>query len=62
MTPNLLKQELILFRETKGYLPRVLLLHMTPILEDDIKYETEEVAKELKASIELAYEGMQVNL
>jgi hypothetical protein len=35
---------------------------MTPILEDDIKFEIEKVAKELKASIALAYEGMEVNL
>ena len=62
MTPNLLKQELILFRETKGYLPRVLVLHMTPILENDIKFEIENVAKDLGATIELTYEGMQVNV
>lgn len=62
MTPNLLKRELTIFRDMKGYIPRVLLVHMTPDLEDDIKFEIEMVAKELNARIELAHEGMQVEV
>ncbi len=62
LTPNLLKRELSIFRDMKGYLPRILLVHMTPELEDDIKFEIEAVAKELDARIDLAYEGMQVDV
>lgn len=62
LTPSLLKQELAVFKEMKGYLPRVFLVHMTPEMEDDIKLEAGKVASELGASITLAYEGMSIRL
>lgn len=62
LTPGLLKRELISFREIKGYLPRVVLVHMNPELEKDIRAETAKVAKELNASIEPGYEGMKVEV
>ncbi len=62
LTPVLLKQELISFREIKGYLPRILAIHINPYLEAEISAEIAPVAAELKASITLAREGMQVHL
>ncbi|MBA7608058.1 Ribonuclease BN [subsurface metagenome] len=62
LTPNLLKQELITFRELKGYLPQVLTVHMSPGLEEEIKAEIAVVAKELNNPIKLGYEGMEINL
>lgn len=62
LTPNLLKQELVAFRDLKGYLPRVLAVHMSPGLEDKIKAELAVVSEELNVSITPGYEGMQLQL
>ena len=62
LTPELLKGELLTFRELKGYLPRVVAVHMNPDLESEIAQQTEVVAKELGADIVLAYEGMELEL
>jgi len=62
LTPNLLKQELAAFRKIKGYLPKVITIHMSPNLEKEIKAEIAEVAKALNNSITLTYEGMQLQL
>jgi ribonuclease BN (tRNA processing enzyme) len=60
--PNLLKQELITFRELKGYLPDVVTVHMSPGLEEEIKAEIAVVAEELGSPISLGYEGMELSL
>ena len=62
LTPGLLKQELIPFRELKGYLPRVVLVHMNPNPDQKgpLAEEVAALAAELKASITLAYEGMRI--
>jgi ribonuclease BN (tRNA processing enzyme) len=62
LTPSLLKQELISFRELKGYLPRVVVVHMDPRFEKEIEAEITVVAEALDNSINLAYEGMQLHL
>ncbi|MFC1933107.1 MBL fold metallo-hydrolase [Chloroflexota bacterium] len=62
LTPNLLKQELANFRELKGYLPPVVVVHMNPELEEEIKVEIEVVADDLNNPITLGYEGMQFHL
>jgi ribonuclease BN (tRNA processing enzyme) len=62
LTPELLKKELISFREIKGYIPRVVLVHMNPELESNIRAETAQVAKELGASIEAGYEGLRLEI
>lgn len=62
LTPSLLKQELTSFREVKGYLPQVVVVHMNPGLEEEIKSEIATVAKALNSSITLAHEGMQLHL
>jgi ribonuclease BN (tRNA processing enzyme) len=62
LTPNLLKQELISFRQIKGYLPRVYTVHLNPAGEDEISSELEDVQKSLNIPITRAFEGMQVQV
>lgn len=62
LTPSLLKQELAIFREVKGYLPQVIVVHMSPGLEAEIKAEIAVVAEELNSPISPGYEGMQISL
>ena len=60
--PWMLKPELIEFRQQKGYLPPIILVHMAPPLENEIKEEAAELAKELDAKIDLGYEGMEIEV
>jgi ribonuclease BN (tRNA processing enzyme) len=62
LSPNLLKQELISFRQIKGYLPQVILVHMSPYFEKEIKSEASALAEELNSAITLAREGMRLHL
>jgi ribonuclease BN (tRNA processing enzyme) len=64
LTPNLLKEEMISFRKTKGYLPRIITVHMFPQSpeKEDIETELREVAAELKTSITTGYEGMEATV
>jgi len=62
LTPSLLKQELISFQEVKGYLPQVIVVHMSPNLEEEIAAEIAAVANDLNSPITLGYEGMQLHL
>jgi hypothetical protein len=59
---DLLRQELTGFRDIKGYLPRVLVVHISPHLERETAAEIAVVEEELGCSITLADEGMQINL
>jgi ribonuclease BN (tRNA processing enzyme) len=62
LTPNLLKQELLGFRRIKGYLPRVIAVHINPAGEDEIRSELEDVQKSLGIPIQLGREGMLVQV
>lgn len=62
LTPKLLQKELISFREIKGYLPKVVLMHMNPLVEKDLKAEVSMVEKALNIEIEFGYEGMKINI
>ena len=62
LTPNLLKQELTSFRELKGYLPQVVVVHINPGLEEEIKAEIAAVADDLNHPLSVGYEGMQLRL
>jgi ribonuclease BN (tRNA processing enzyme) len=57
-----LKEELIQFRRLKGYLPRVLVIHIGNPYEQEIKEEVGQVAQELEADISLGYEDMKITL
>ena len=62
LTPGLLKQELVSFRKLKGYLPRVVTVHMNPALEAEIRDEIAAVAEDLASPIIIGYEGLELNL
>ena len=62
LTPALLKEELITFRDYKGYLPQIIAVHMDTRLEPQIREEIDAVAKSLDISITIAEEGMQFNI
>lgn len=62
MSPSLLREELISFGKVRGYLPRVVVVHMSPDLEEEIATEIAKVAQELDCSITLGYEGMEFEL
>lgn len=62
LTPSLLEQELKAFRETNNYLPRVTLVHIYPDLEEEIRSEIDRVSRFLNHPIDLAYEGMQIEV
>jgi len=57
-----LKEELIQFRRLKGYLPRIIVIHIGNPFEQEIKEEVAQVALELEADISLGYEDMKVAL
>ncbi len=62
LCPSLLKQELIGFQKIRGYLPRVILTHMNPEAEEEIREEAQRVAEELEIEISLACEGMLLEI
>ena len=62
LCPRLFGEELALFRKVRGYLPRVVPIHMSPPLEDEIRGEVERVAREVGADIEFAQEGTTLSL
>ncbi len=62
LTPNTLKEELIGFRQLKGYLPQIVVIHMDPDVENKITAEIRDIAKELSITINIAYEGMEISL
>jgi len=62
LTPVQLKSELEAFKQIRGYFPRVITVHMNPSDESNIRSELAEVASDIGVSIELAYEGMLIQI
>jgi len=62
LSPRSLREELTQFHKLRRYLPRVIIIHIAPPYEQQIKEEVAHVAKELGADISLGYEGMKVIL
>lgn len=62
LTPLLLRQELLDFQRIRGYLPRVVTIHMSPYLEQEIREGLGALSRELGASITPGYEGMKLRL
>ncbi len=58
----ILKEELKEFRRIKGYLPRVVVIHIGNLFEKEIEEEVAQVAAELEVDIDVAYEGMEITL
>ena len=57
LCPKLLKKELMDFHRVKGKYPQVVLIHLSPKNEKEIKEEVKEVAKDLKLTINIACEA-----
>jgi len=64
LTPELLKEEMLSFRRIKGYLPKIITVHMFPQIAETglIESELMHVAAALQASIVTGHEGMQITL
>jgi hypothetical protein len=62
LTPSLLKKELASFQNIKGYLPKIITVHMFPQDQRKIEVELKQVATELNATIIPGYEDMQITL
>jgi ribonuclease BN (tRNA processing enzyme) len=57
LCPKMFKKELIEFFRIKGYFPKVILVHLSPRYEKEIKNEIKKISKDLKLSIGIASEG-----
>ena len=62
LCPQMLKEELIEFRRTKGYLPKVAAIHVSPQHEPEIEAEIREVARSLATSVDIAHEREELLL
>ena len=62
LTPALLEKELLAFRDCRGYLPRVIVVHMDSSLEGRIREEIAAVSGRLGIPITVAREGMRVRV
>ncbi|OGO40350.1 MAG: hypothetical protein A2147_00865 [Chloroflexi bacterium RBG_16_57_8] len=62
LTPRLLQEGLDLFRRQAGYLPRIVVVHMDPSLEDELSRELATVSTNLGAQVTVAREGMELTL
>jgi ribonuclease BN (tRNA processing enzyme) len=62
LTPAMLMEELITFRNHKGYLPRVVAVHMDTRFEPKVREEIIAVSGSLDIPITIAEEGMQFNI
>lgn len=64
LTPQLLEKEFMEFLDVKGYLPPIILVHMSPLGDDAVKIaeEISELSADLNTSIQLGYEGMEFYL
>lgn len=62
LTPFYLFKELESFRTIKGYLPKVVLVHLDPLIEKELKAEIREVEKALSIKIRFGREGMKIKI
>ena len=62
LTPAFLQAELESFQSIKGYLPRVVVMHVNPLDEKGIKAEVAAVEKALHTKIRFAREGMKISI
>jgi ribonuclease BN (tRNA processing enzyme) len=60
LCPKMLKKELIEFHKIKGYLPKVVLNHLSPTYEEEIIKEVKKETKDLNLDIEVAYKGRSI--
>jgi Cft2 family RNA processing exonuclease len=62
LCPEMFREEMIEFRRVKGYLPKVVVIHMSPQHERQIEREVRDVAELLGISIDIPREGDELIL
>jgi ribonuclease BN (tRNA processing enzyme) len=62
LCPRLLREELTQFRRLKGYLPRVIVIHIGNPYERATKEEVAQVTQELEADISSGHEDIKITL
>lgn len=62
LSPKMLQKELGEFHKIQGYLPKVILIHLSPRFEKEIKEEVKEVENALNLSIDIADEGDTITI
>lgn len=62
LTPYMLVQELTDFQRIKGHLPRVIATHIPVAFEDELREELAEAGKQLEMELEIAYEGLTIEV
>ncbi len=60
LTPKLLHKELIDLHKVKGFFPKIILTHLTPKFEKEIKNEVKKITKELSIDVDFACEGDKI--
>jgi ribonuclease BN (tRNA processing enzyme) len=62
LTPKMLEKELVDFQKINRYLPEIYVVHLSPKLEKEIKTEIQAISKRLKHPIEIAHEGLNIEV
>ena len=62
LCPKMLLDELRDFHNKKAYYPRVILIHLSPKLESEIREDVKKVEGDLGISIDIAVEGQQITV
>lgn len=62
LCPRILKEELLGFRQLKNYLPQVILVHLSPLFEEEIRKEIAALSGELNQPILIPAEGEELTI
>ncbi|MBI2939968.1 MAG: hypothetical protein HYY04_05970 [Chloroflexi bacterium] len=62
LTPAFLADELVAYRQARGNLPRILVLHLNPFYEEGIRRELAEVSRRIGVEIEVGSAGMTLQV
>jgi ribonuclease BN (tRNA processing enzyme) len=62
LTPALLSEELVAFKKLKGYLPPVVVIHLSSMFEPQIKREVAQLSESLGTRITVGHEGMKLRI
>jgi len=62
LTPSLLRDELLTFLKLRGYVPRVVAVHLSPLEEDTIGTELTGLSRELGVDVGLGQDGMLIDV
>ena len=62
LTPQMLVEELLQFQQMKGHIPRVIATHIPVALEGELRDELALAGKQLEMELEVAYEGLVIEI